>query len=235
MKKLLLLLFVFVLAAGCAKDDTEDPTISVATPIADATFTSGQEINFSATFADDNLLSSYKIEIDANFENSPIDAWSESIDGDLEDKLKLVEQSIAIPENIAAGEYTMTVKCTDDAGKDAEDVSVVFNISNVTDTAAPSLMVSSPDPDLTLNLDVGATFTVAGNVVDDALLSRVTISILDADGTVLSDEVVEIDGVAHDFSKNFPAPADPGTYTVEVEAVDAVNNRTVVDITLIVS
>jgi hypothetical protein len=124
----ILIMSLFVAAAGCRKPDDTRPDMNVITPSKNQTYVAGNEIEFHAVFTDNKELAEYKIDIHDNFDghqhNVQSQAWQEVIIGELSGKEETVKRNIVIPSSATPGPYHFDVKCIDKAGNESRYLSI---------------------------------------------------------------------------------------------------------------
>jgi len=223
-----------VLFTSCKEDidnlDTEKPVIVLNSPTEGDAFQTGQTVDVDVTFSDDQLLKSYSITAAPTVTGGslPIGTWDEEFTGDLTSALQNVQESLLIPDNVSAGAYTLTFNATDDKDKNADETVVEINIQNASDLVDPVINVTEPDLSVTLTLDAGAAYSVAGVVSDNVELWQVKVETVQEDN-IISTETFDATGSTFDLAENLGAPVDAGTYTLRITAIDKVNNISVTE------
>lgn len=246
MKKISLALAALLIIgiSSCKKDDdnnstptdTTKPTAQLASPADDDEFISGNEITVNATITDDLELSQAKIEIHENFDGhshmkngSPEFQWDSIID--LSGKSATLNFKVALPVDIAAGNYHFTMKVLDKQGNEADFIEADIKLKNADDLVAPTLNVTatpSPDANNEIHLHGGdKEITLVGSATDDKGLKAYEI-ILIHEGTEVN--YLDRDGTFSGTSGGFTEKVvfDPswpkGEYELIIEAFDLKNN-----------
>lgn len=233
-KKFSLLALSLAFIVACEEtEDLESPEVSINSPSTGAEYTTGDTIAFQATLTDDVELASYSVLINPTFENAPISVWTDTIsDNATEKTAEVVEFGIVVPDSVAAGEYSITTRATDEAGSISTDQTVLINVQNASDTEAPLLTITSPNISLPLTLTAGSNFTITGSASDNQALAQIRVEFRNTvDGTVQT-VVNEVEGTVADIFETVTAPTSAGIYVVSIIAVDGVNNQTVSELNL---
>jgi hypothetical protein len=247
MKKTILILSgVFILATtvvleGCKKPDEEKPTLTLSEPENGQVFDSGTKIRISGVVKDNQELSQLKIDIHDAFDgHSHGKLTSEAVTFsiikiiNLEGKEETFLEEIEIPINTLAGDYDIIVSVVDEAGNlsNIEERNIV--IRNSSDSIAPMINVILPTADHIAPLN--GALLVQALISDNELLEEVKLKIINSSGTTVydwEDEHLEVESYELDQLINLEGiPA--GSYTVEIIAIDHVNNETDVDIDIVI-
>ena len=122
----------FALLFSCSKDDgdTTPPVINLIEPEEAAVLKIGSNIHFAMELSDNDLLSSYLVEIHSNFdghghtksvedEETEVFYFKKSWDVSGEKNVNIHHHEIAIPENATSGNYHLMVYCTDVSGNES--------------------------------------------------------------------------------------------------------------------
>lgn len=119
------------------------------------------------------------------------------------------------PMQLAIGEYRWNVQCVDDAGN--SDFSSDRLIS-VIDTSGPDISMNNPDV-----VFRGDPVTISLDVTDISGVETVTAELRDPDGNI---QIVSLENEDDTYTSSVETTIDSatGTYTLEVYAVDTLNN-----------
>lgn len=238
--RILMMLFAGIIAiTSCKKEENDDeaPVISVSTPSNNFSVNTGSEIHFEAVFTDNAELAQYKIEIHNAFDGhehthktQEADPWETVIIEDITGKSHNATQHIDVPADVAAGPYHMIVTCIDASGNEAEFVEVEFTIVNITDTESPVLSISSPTDDQQFN--IGDDIVIMGTVTDNIEVEAVEIIMeREADETEVADEDIHVHAAQGDINVTVSTNGfSAGHYHVHITATDHVNNKSEVEI-----
>ena len=118
----------FSLFASCHDDgDTTKPVIDLIEPEEDAVLQIGDKVHFEMEVSDNEMLSSYKVEIHPNFDGHTHNRTTRTTDfyfertWDLSGKKNddIHHHDIVIPGDATPGHYHLMVYCTDAAGNQA--------------------------------------------------------------------------------------------------------------------
>ena len=155
------------LLAACKKTDKDKPTFSISTPADSSVYIAGQTIPFTASFADNEALSQYKIDIHDNFDGHSHEKyiakiWTQIFIENMSGTEFNENRTIQIPDSTAAGWYHFLVTVVDEAGNQSETVFRNLYIQNSADTSRPQLTVNSPadgfagslGTDVSLDMDI---------------------------------------------------------------------------------
>ncbi|MDR0659050.1 MAG: DUF4625 domain-containing protein [Mediterranea sp.] len=118
----------FSLFASCHDDgDTTKPEIDLIEPEEDAVLQIGDDVHFEMEVSDNEMLSSYKVEIHPNLDGHTHSRTTRTTDFYFEETWSLAgkknayidHHEIDIPEGATPGHYHLMVYCTDAAGNEA--------------------------------------------------------------------------------------------------------------------
>lgn len=119
---------------SCSNDndgDTTPPVINLTAPTEGAVLNIGSDIHFDMELSDNEMLSSYKVEIHNNFDGHNHTKSLKAEDGTTafafqktwsvtgQKIAKIHHHEIIIPENATPGNYHLMVYCTDAAGNES--------------------------------------------------------------------------------------------------------------------
>ena len=116
MNKFKSLAFAFVLgifAISCGDDDSSAPVVNIATPTASSTFAVTDTISLTGNVTEDTKLASVAITSDLGI--------NETVTAVDSDTAHVFNYSITLDTLTTAGDYTLTVTATDDAGNVGTD------------------------------------------------------------------------------------------------------------------
>lgn len=240
---LLFSLMTTLIVSSCKKDkdepDVQRPQIQLTSPAKDARLNSGTSFNVVAVITDDVELSQYKIEIHDNFDvhshkkkSAPF-YFSEI--KDISGKEYNVNTKIEIPEDVAAGEYHLTIKAVDKAGNEAEMAELDIYIVNVLDEEPPVLdIIITPTPDAQGQIQVlyNQTIGIIMSGTDNQGLYEYKILIEREDnGSLAYEKEVEVSGTSGRWTENILIPESwpKGEYHLHIKLFDLKNNYAEVD------
>lgn len=217
-------------AAGCGPryTDTALPVVQINKPTHHQQFLSGDTLAFEALLTDNNGLLNYVVLIEADDAamktSGTIAPWSYASHKPVSGTSTTVAVDIAIPLDVAAGEYTLTTECTDGAGNDALQKRVSLIVKNATDLMNPMMVITSLSDSQSNNYLTGSVITIEGTLTDNAGLGLLDVVLLNASEGVEYETEVDLDSLEQTIAHDFTAPAIPGYYTLRLVCHDRVNN-----------
>lgn len=158
-----LLMGLMMLTVGCSKEceecpkpaaaaDTTKPVITLNSPASGSTQTGGTLLNVNLKVEDDRELSQVKIEIHDNFDGHGHGRLSDAVtpfefDTIISTNAReiTVNFDLALPANVAAGQYHFIVEAIDKAGNQANFVEADLIMVNPEDNEAPIIAMVVPD------------------------------------------------------------------------------------------
>lgn len=222
-------------------DDTVDPTISITSPTSSSHLQWGGSLLVSGSLNDDYKLKSvvYSL-VYKGGESNPWKPAAKTIS--LSGKsVTLSGEDVfgeVIPNNVASGEYELSVKLTDDAGND-KIYKVVFNIGPV-DIHNPEVSIVTPTANKVYKW--GDKIIVSGIYEDDMDLKEVVYKLIyngSGSNPWKPNAVTKsIGGVKHTvsdddvFSTAIPTLSATGDYTLRIIVFDKTEKNTTEDIAI---
>lgn len=181
-KSILIAVMTVFFMTACSDDDSEpqDTSKPVISDVHvenhelgtgdDEKVMAGEEGEVHFKLMDNRELGSWKIDIhdafDGHGHGKVFANYSIILSGNTGGTMQEIEVDLGeIPAEATAGEYHCIVNATDAAGNSAEFVDVRFILSNGTE---PQLELISPDLANTEHMDKGSSFSMTGNLTDDA-------------------------------------------------------------------
>jgi hypothetical protein len=184
-----LLMGLMMLTVGCSKEceecpkpaaaaDTTKPVITLNSPASGSTQTGGNMMNVNIKVEDDRELSQVKIEIHDNFDGHGHGRLSDAVtpfefDTIISTNAReiTINFDLAIPANVAAGQYHFIVEAIDKAGNQANFVEADLIMVNPEDNEAPIIALVVPDFNAA---EIDADFAVGQDTVQVRLIGTLT-------------------------------------------------------------
>jgi hypothetical protein len=145
-----------------------------------------------------------------------------------------VTADVFIPVDVAAGEYILTVQCTDAVGNDAMAKHVPFIIKNSTDLVSPVVQVTSLNDTMPNNFLTGGTISLQGTITDNNELGNLEVFLINGSEGVEYDADLHLSSNPYALDHTITAPLIPGMYSLELYCHDKVNNVTLKSFVLII-
>lgn len=213
----------------------------------------GQSLGYNLRFTDDQALTQYKVDIHNNFDchghggGSAPNIVVPNVDNQTQDWTVLqifdiagtsatADESLAVPENVTAGNYHFHVQVIDESGNDSPFSHFYsLKIKNPVDDIRPVINMNEPTQN-TLSLTKGEVVRFAGKVTDNRSLSDggngvvyLSYTDLSSGNTFTSDQAIAFDnsvGTDYDFELNWTVPQTlvSGNYKLAIGANDGVRN-----------
>ena len=222
-----------VMLGACKKNrDFTKPTIELKKPASHEEILSGGSLTVEADFSDDRKLLSYGLVIKSHAGDHhqkvshPIAPWTYSETEALSGKSQSLSVSIAVPVNVAAGEYVLTVRCTDDVGNEATPKEVGVIIRNSTDLEHPIISIHSLGDSTPNNFVAGWPIEVQGEVSDNKQLGNMEVFLLNASEEIVFEDDLHLPTNPFAVNLTITAPSVPGMYELRFVCHDYVNNIT---------
>lgn len=246
---LILLALAFTLFS-CKKEDTAAPTISnvlVNEASSDIEIAAGTEVHFDATFADNEDLKEFKLDVHNNFDlhdhgKTANVRFSHQQIFSISGKSSTVHEHFDVPSDASAGPYHFILKALDQEGNEStpSELSIV-----ITQPGQAAINVTSHDFSSEVTVDAGDTLVLAGTITDDVDIQKITIIVEEhgdhSHGKVASGEVFEAEfdlPGASDTSWDFSALAgqhiifptgEHGDYELIILVEDSDDNHTIME------
>jgi hypothetical protein len=243
--KFLSLTFIGLCMVACS-NDTLPPQVTISTPAEEVRLATGMPLNISVSYADNDILRQYKLDIHPNFDDhshgKPAGLnpdWDTIIVGDLAGSTQSIQQNLVVPQNIRTGEYHLTAFALDVSGNEGR-FTRVFYIYDVQDTVKPTVSFSAPVE----NTNFSGALLVEGQMSDltssgaTGAIGAIFVRLVRADsptqvttlGTFLESTNFNgaFDPATGVFSRNFNVSngISSGAYKLRVEVVDETGNQT---------
>lgn len=184
-----LLMGLMILTVGCSKEceecpkpaataDTTRPVITLNSPASGTTHTGGNMINANIKVEDDRELSQVKISIHDNFDGHNHGKLADAVTPFEFDTIITtsareitINFDLALPANVAAGQYHFIVEAIDKAGNQANFVEADLNMANPEDNEAPIVAMVVPDFNAT---EIDGNFAAGQDTVQVRLIGTLT-------------------------------------------------------------
>jgi len=252
-KTFFLLALLGLAMAGCKKDeDTAKPvieTFKVNDQTAEAEVTAGNELHVDVTFADNEDLKEYKIDIHDGFDghghgkrSTNFTKWSYQEVKSCSGKSFTDHFHFNVPTDAMAGPYHFILRVIDAAGNEGDFGEVDLLIKN-SGQAVVNVTSTQPaaNPSGEIELARGATLALQGTVTDaDGLIDEIEVTLAEAEAhqhNKASEQPIyeydsgPVNAASWDFSAmgaiTIPANAELGAYDLTVTAWDADGNITI--------
>ena len=269
MKKTVFIVTILsLIGLGCGKEDvdTASPTLQFGQLSPNPTtgtvcgstepnvfhLQSGEDLELSMTFQDDQALSQYKIDIHNNFDchghggasapgvnvpnvNNQTEDWSILDIVNLSGTSQQVNVTLPVPQNVTPGNYHFQIQVIDESGNDNGQGNIYsLIITNPIDDIAPVIDATEPMGPLTLSK--GSDITFKGTVTDNHSLSDggngllfVSYTDLSSGNTFTTDAVFTFDQSVDktfdfDFQYTVPVTLTNGEYLFSLRAHDGLRN-----------
>ncbi len=233
---ILTITLVAALFAACRKDlnDEEKPVAEFLQPNTN-NLTFSDTIPLTVYFTDDKGLLAYRVVLNyastgaIDTTNAKVFPLSLIWIGDAEGEEFTKDFTFFVTDSTLSGPYRAVVTCVDEAGKQSEPDTVLFNLRNLTDTVLPEITLTLPANNQqyasTDSLNVLASVYDANNVIYYA------VSITDTAGVVKSQTSGNIDADAYTVDKMIGlAGLSPGAYYVTLYIRDAYFNNSAITV-----
>jgi hypothetical protein len=239
---IILVLASILTSAGCGPKITDNvlPVIQVVKPTHHQQFLSGDNLPFEALLTDNAGLLNYSVVIKSNFDDHlktshPIDPWTFSAHQTATGSSQTITLTPAIPVDVAAGEYLLTVACTDAQGNDAIQQQVEFILKNSTDLTDPTVVITSLVDSLPNNYLAGGSISIQGTITDNEQLGNLEIFLINSSSGIEFEDDLHLAANPYTLDETITAPTIPGNYTLHLVCHDKVNNITIkeFDITIL--
>ncbi|TNE81958.1 MAG: DUF4625 domain-containing protein [Bacteroidetes bacterium] len=231
--------FILLGLASCSDDKPEQdlirPTITWLNTLPDS-LNGGNALELELGLADDEALSQLKIEIHDNFDNHthrkggvlPF-AWDSIIN--LQGLSQVVNLSIPVPADIAAGNYDVLVQAIDQAGNEAAPEVKSIYLTNAIDSELPQIqnVVWTPAEvagEITLS-GANASLKLDATLSDNLALDGAELTVTrESDEKLVYDYDEEAPSSNYQFSHqfNFDAAWGAGAYHVVLKLKDVKGN-----------
>lgn len=155
-----------------AAPDTQDPALTLSTPLAEAEYKVGDDVIITAEVKDNIALESVSISISLpDGENQVIQTLTE--EHFTNDQREAIVNKSFSTKDLAGGNYTFTVEARDRSGNTSQKNAKVF--IQKPDTSAPEINILQPEENAEFYAD--NEITVQADIIDDAGLESVKISV----------------------------------------------------------
>ncbi len=240
-----LLLLVGSCKKGDDQKDLERPLISLQSP-GDDTIRGGESLLIRGIITDNEALSQVKIEIHDDFDGhshgkkagAPAFVWDTIMT--LSGKETAIDFPLAVPEDIASGQYHFQMQALDASGNEAEFVVRGLYLKNAFDTISPEIANLTTTPAAQnglITVKSGATLTLMGALSDNMGLEAYELKIIrNSNQEIVYDFDEEISGSNYSLNKLLAIETQWGTgeFTLELIVKDEKGNREDVDLDLVI-
>lgn len=254
MKRIALFLLSAVLIQSCTDPDTTEPTVEVLStiPATAPAIVCGEMEDFVVTLSstdtlvvefkvsDDVELSQYKLDIHQNFDCHGHSGKVETTDwyaleiADLQGSEQTINLEIPVPQDVTSGTYHFSLQVTDVSGNSADLVFYSLNVTNASDTEAPTLVVTTP-ANSSFSAQKGDPINFQGSVTDNLDLGagnngKLELRYWNTNNQTVNELYTEDfessagTTINFDFDAVVPVTTPDGTYIFELRSFDAVNN-----------
>ncbi|MBE2246068.1 MAG: DUF4625 domain-containing protein [Candidatus Competibacteraceae bacterium] len=240
----------FSFFTSCDSGSGIKPDVDISSPLPDARFWVGSQINVSASLTNDGLIDQYKVELKLSAPCEPLDSASSGVVlfgnhsflfvSGTNYNQSHISANIPLPLNFTPGKYHLIVSALNNQFNEGRDT-LVLTVMNSLDTVPPQLTLSSPMEGS--NWTLGDTLRIVGTINE-------TLSDLNVGGMhrLVIWLVPQFDGltpiqlfnstqsslVTIDVKYYLGATLPVGNYILRITAIDEFNNVTPINIGLTV-
>lgn len=222
---------------GCFKADQDviQPVVRIIEPFEGSTHLSGDVIDFVFEATDQTELYEMDIRIHENSfdhnETAPswVFAWDTIFKHRIFGQRTDLRVGIPIPANLKGAPYHAVVKVLDGSGNISAVRYVNFDIQATGDIVGPTITAQE-----SIQVGLGTTFFVQGNVTDDTYVQSVNFRLMDNDSSTMIHEsnYPQVNMSNYNILEFIPAPLVDGDYTLIVTAADPFDNVSQKSITI---